>query len=424
MDYTFFFNIQIMSIEISLTTKSYWIIFMALFFISSCQREFTNPYDTDTPSEAWRPNDFNYTITGNNSIELNWTQPNMLIDGFTLVKRKNGIETTIQLSKDVLEYNDIAVLDSVESSSCTPVSYSMYARAGAQKSSFASLPVELTFPQPTLANAGIDVLASSITVNLSANDLGSTETGLWTIVSGQGGAISNANSPNISLTGSLNEVYVLKWAVSSCNTVTSDQVVVTYPNAVSDIDGNIYSIQLIGTQEWLSENLKTTRYRNGDLIPNLTSQAEWPATSSGAWCNYNNAVGNDTIYGKLYNWYAIADSRKICPVGWHIPSDADWSTLVDYLGGENVAGGKMKTINFWNTPNVAATNECNFNGLPGGGRGTFGTFFDIGSDGYWWNSNENSASNAWSHNLSYLLGNVTRNNYPKHYGYSVRCLKD
>ena len=142
---------------------------------------------------------------------------------------------------------------------------------------------------------------------------------------------------------------------------------------------------VIGTQQWMEKNLDVLTYRNGDIIPQVTDPTAWAALTTGAWCYYNNDVANGAIYGKLYNWYAVNDPRGLAPTGWHVPSDAEWTTLETTLGGDPVAGGKMKVAGTtrWTTPNTGATNESGFAGLPGGTRNNNGTFSNVGSNGYW-----------------------------------------
>lgn len=141
-------------------------------------------------------------------------------------------------------------------------------------------------------------------------------------------------------------------------------------------------------------------------------------------------ASNGRTYGKLYNWYAVADRRGLCPEGWRVPSVRDWAILEDYLGGRNIAGGKLKATGtqYWRSPNTGATNESGFSALPGGGRsffnGTFGTFFNLGSNGYWWSSSESSASDAWRRSLFHDLATVSRYSYSKRDGFSVRCVGD
>ncbi len=196
-------------------------------------------------------------------------------------------------------------------------------------------------------------------------------------------------------------------------------------NTVTDIDGNVYNTVTIGTQVWMKENLKVSKYKNGDVIPTNLDSAAWYTTPSGAFAIYNNDAANNTIYGKLYNWYAVADPRGLCPAGWHVPSDAEWTTLENFLGDRSVAGGKMKAVSsLWQSPNTGATNESGFSGLPGGLRLNFGAYNFIGYYGLWWSSTEYSSAYAWSRLLNYDGGYSDRNNLLKQNGFSVRCLRD
>lgn len=203
---------------------------------------------------------------------------------------------------------------------------------------------------------------------------------------------------------------------------------------MTDQQGNVYKTIVIGTQEWMAENLKTSIYRNGNAIANVTDDTQWSGLTTGAFCYYNNDSQYDCPYGKLYNWYAVADTRYVCPMGWHVPTDAEWSVLINYLdpdadGGDNtfnVAGGKLKStgLEYWFAPNLDATNEEGFSGLPAGNRYPNSNFYDLGDYGVWWSSTENSTINAWNRTLGYNNGNVFRNYYTKDYGFSVRCLRD
>jgi len=200
----------------------------------------------------------------------------------------------------------------------------------------------------------------------------------------------------------------------------------TDPTTVTDIDGNVYHTVTIGTQVWMVENLKTTKYRNGDPIPNVTLDASWTALTSGAYCLYNNDAANKITYGALYNWFAVSDSRNIAPVGWHVPTDAEWTTLTDYLGGTSVAGGKLKEsgTSHWITPNTGATNSNSFTALPGGFRGFNGAFNYVDYYGFWWPTTNNSTTYAWFRYMSSNSVELFKLSDNKYYGFSVRCLKD
>ncbi len=196
-------------------------------------------------------------------------------------------------------------------------------------------------------------------------------------------------------------------------------------NTVTDIDGNVYSTVTIGSQIWMQENLKVSRYRNSDPIPTNLSDAAWQTATSGAYAIYNNDTAINTIYGKLYNWYAVADSRNLCPVGWHVPTDGEWTTLENFLGGDSIAGGKMKAVSsLWTIRNTGATNSSGFTGLPGGWRNSSGAaYYFIGSSGAWWSSTQ-SFTYAWWRTLSNFKANSNRDDGGKANGLSVRCLRD
>jgi len=197
--------------------------------------------------------------------------------------------------------------------------------------------------------------------------------------------------------------------------------------SVTDSDGNVYAVVQIGSQCWMASNLRTTTYANGDLVPNVTDAAQWVGLTTGAWVHYNNDSQYENPYGKLYNWYAVADPRNVCPTGWHVPSDAEWTVLSVYLGGESVAGGKMKSTGtqYWGSPNEGATNESGFSGLPGGNRNwNAGGFGGLVLSGNWRSDTEAGFGEAWTYGLSIDDGILFRGDPSKNYGFSVRCLRD
>ena len=231
--------------------------------------------------------------------------------------------------------------------------------------------------------------------------------------------------------------YVRAYAVNSAGTAYGNELsftttaggggVVTNPGAGVTFNGYTYASIVLGNgQEWMAENLRTTTYANGDPIPNVTDDNQWYNLTTGAWSYYNNDSQYENPYGKLYNWYTVDDPRNVCPTGWHVPTDAEWTVLSDYLGGEPVAGGKMKSTGtqYWSSPNTDATNESGFSGLPGGYRYNDGPFYYIGFYGYWWSSTESSTYDAWLRHLRYLNGDVYRLYPNKKDGFSVRCLRD
>ncbi|MEQ1677571.1 MAG: fibrobacter succinogenes major paralogous domain-containing protein [Chitinophagaceae bacterium] len=199
---------------------------------------------------------------------------------------------------------------------------------------------------------------------------------------------------------------------------------------VTDIDGNVYNTVTIGSQVWMVENLKVTRYRNGDPIMKITDQTAWLNSTIGAYCNYYNIDSNSETYGHLYNWLAAGDARKIAPVGWHIPTYEEWFALQYFLGDYTVAGGKMKKAGteYWMSPNAGTDNSSGLNGMPGGMRTNSapGYFSGLRYFGFWWSATEESTNPLYAHYRS------LRHDSPvagwgstfKNEGLSVRCIKD
>jgi len=196
--------------------------------------------------------------------------------------------------------------------------------------------------------------------------------------------------------------------------------------AVTDVDGNVYSTVTIGNQVWMRENLRVTHYRDSTDILYITNDTVWSTLTSGACCWYNNDAANKDTYGALYNFYAVNDSRNLCPEGWHVPSESEWLALEAHLGGRSVAGGKMRESGTtpWNSPNIGASGETGFSGLPGGGRGRISGSGEIGEYATWWSSTACDSIYAWHWGL--YRGNASVRSNPGHKasGFSVRCVKD
>ena len=246
---------------------------------------------------------------------------------------------------------------------------------------------------------------------------------------------SAGNSPTYS-----NEVNV---------TTTTTGINILGPNA-TDIDGNVYASISNCNQTWTQRNLNVSKYSDGTPIPQVTNATQWANLTTGAWCYYNNDPASEAVYGKLYNWYAAAGiydaasaanpalRKKLAPIGWHVPSDEEWSNLINCLdpaanGGENfnIAGGKMKSTGtlqagtgLWYEPNTEATNGSGFSGLPGGLCDYYGAFVNIGNYGYWWSSSEDGTIIAFFRYLNSSFGGAYRLGVNSRYGFSVRCLRD
>ena len=270
-----------------------------------------------------------------------------------------------------------------------------------------------------------------------------------TIASGSGSGTFSSILPGLA-DGTLYyaRAYANKTKNGNISTTYGNEVSFTTPLAVygsvTDIDGNTYTTIEIGTQVWMMENLKTTKYRNGDVIPNVTDDVSWAGQSSGAYCNFDNNVNNVADYGRLYNWYAVDDSRNIAPAGWHVPTTEEWRTLVNYVGGGTnyYAGGKLKEAGYahWDpytyTSGLEGNNSSGFTALGGGERTIYSTGTVVFR--YWrhrgnlWTANSSGGDNA---DFIYLQYNSTgfwgsiglgqgSDNHDKRCGYSVRLVKD
>ena len=230
-----------------------------------------------------------------------------------------------------------------------------------------------------------------------------------------------------SLTGllPLTTYFIRAYAINGIGIGYGNLATFTTPE-VADGDGNFYSTVTIGSQVWLASNLKTTKFNDGTQIPLVTDNSAWNKLTTSAYCWYNNDLSNKATYGALYIWYTVI-TGKLCPIGWHVPSDGEWTVLTDFLGGETVAGGKLKEAGFshWNAGSGGATNETGFTALPGGNRYTDGTFGFMGTHGYWWSTTEgNLPYTAYYRYMYYDYSNANRHDTDRQDGFSVRCLKD
>jgi uncharacterized protein (TIGR02145 family) len=195
---------------------------------------------------------------------------------------------------------------------------------------------------------------------------------------------------------------------------------------IKDVDGNVYKTVRIAGHWWMAENLKVTKFNDDQSIPNVNDNTQWSSLTTAAYSWYNNdEPGYKNTYGALYNWYAVSSGR-VCPIGWHVPNNSEWISLTNSLGGETVAGGKLKetgTIH-WETPNTGASNTTWFTALPGGYRGISGSFINILQYGYWWSSTEFNENDALRQSIGYNVTDFSKTNDPKNFGFSVRCMRD
>ena len=290
-------------------------------------------------------------------------------------------------------------------------------------------------PLPTVtASASPSTINSGQSSVLSASGA-STYSWSHSLGSGSSKTVTPSSTTTYSVTGT---------STANCtNTATVTVTVNTFTCGTSTVtyEGVTYNTVQIGNQCWFKENLRTTKYNDGTSITNVTDNATWTSTTSGAYCCYSNNTSNCTTYGALYNWYAV-NTGKLCPSGWHVPSDAEWTTLTNYLSanstywcGSNSSyiAKSLASTTSWNSStntcavgnNLSANNSTGFSALPGGYRfGSSGSFSSLGSYGYWWSSTEYDGSDAWYRHLYYDDANVYRYDGKKRSGFSVRCLRD
>jgi uncharacterized protein (TIGR02145 family) len=419
-------------------------IFSSLILVKCDDKKFTNPWDENTnlnPDE-WVPANFRIEKASSDTILLAWDYEGKNIEGFQIDRKLNNAEWQtpfVILPKEKRSFTDADFANNVGNT----FNYKLSAFAGNNNSS--GVLVDFTVGAPTVTTNQIINISDT-----SAICGGNVTFGGVSEVIGHGVCWSISQNPSITdlhtidgsgtgnfasiLTGlSENTLYNVRayatngigtayGANASFKTLTSGS-----GGTVTDIDGNVYTTVIIGTQIWLGENLKVTHYRNGDVLPNVTNGTQWNRLSTGAYCWYNNdEAAYKNVYGAYYNWFTVVDSRNLCPTGWHIPNDAEWTTLTNYLGGDSVAGDKMKETGtvHWLSPNTGATNECGFTGLPGGSRYGTGPFNDIGYSGNWWSSTAYEPHDAWFRYLLFNDGSVLKDWYNKGNGFSVRCVRD
>ena len=275
-----------------------------------------------------------------------------------------------------------------------------------------------TYSSQSILSTGVSGLSASLTAGTLANGNGSLT---YTIL----------GTPSTSGTAS----FAISIGVKSCIlSILVSPPTSGYGANIIDVDGNSYKTVYIGTQQWMAENLKTAKYNDGTVIPNVTDNFLWQQNTTAAWSYYNNDAANDTKYGKLYNWYAVSPTtngnKNVCPTGWHVATSDDMNVLIVNLGGLIGVGGKLKEVGTtsWSSPNTGATNTSLFTGLPGGNRGLGGTYSGIGDFGFFWTSTSTSTSsldvNAWVNLLGYNYNSFNGQRSDKRSGFSVRCLKD
>lgn len=268
-------------------------------------------------------------------------------------------------------------------------------------------------------------------INSTFGQVTNIKTGLWSDTA----VWSNKSIPEYNTNIILNYDITVDYRFCTCNTLNANGHKITVNPGVFlfvfgtnpvDFDGNYYDTVTIGSQVWMKENLKVTHYRDGTPIQNITVDSLWKLNLTGAYSNYNNDTQYVSAHGRLYNWQAVNNPAKLCPAKWHVPSDSEWTILINYLGGETDASKAIKDTGtrYWFYNNMGATNSTGFTAIPGGSRREDGSFEDIGGDALWWSSTEYNTISAMYRYLPYDLATIFSGFALKTLGYSVRCLRD
>lgn len=422
-------------------------ILIAFIFCGGCEkREWNNPFDPECPKEIFTPVNFS-GVQLQESVALNWGQTINNIGGFRLYRNTDGANWTAlaTLDKNETKYSDSTFMGD------KTLGYKLIAYAGNNFSNEKIIYISTV--------SGLNVSTDQVTIVTSTAAImgGTVKTFGGLSIIEKGICYSTTQNPTTSNdrlviqtssqyfgTTALNltanrQYYVRAYVITNKGTSYGNQVSFITDDRLTDIEGNIYKTVIIGDQVWMAENLKTTKYSNGTAIPLIADGNIWKGLSSGAYCYFFDDPNNGVVYGALYNFFAVIDNKKLCPTGWHVPSKPEWSTLINYLGGESVAGNKLKETGtaHWN-PNEGATNSSGFTALPGGwAAGDGQDYYNTGVMAWWWTSSLFDSNLPW---VMVLNGNqpVWRNDIPpgiatvivdgyyqdKKSGNSVRCIKD
>jgi len=427
--------------------KYLWGIFTFFALFSCRERVWDNPFDPECPKEIFSPSYFLATQEGKN-IKLVWTQSNRQITGFEIRRSIDGASPALVVAplKDVTSWTDTSPFPGKQ------YEYSLVALAGNNKSNELVSSITLpALPSTVTTESQVKVYAAWAIINGNVtSDGGSTvqSRGIcWHTSSNP--TVSNSKSMEGTGTGGFSSTitglsanttyYARAYSTTAIGTSYGNEIIFkTFFGEVTDIDGNVYPTVKLGKQEWMAENLAYLPLVSPSIQGSKTDPYYYVYGYQGSDVAVAKQHSNYKTYGVLYNWAAAmagaassgsnpSNVKGICPAGWHLPSDAEWTELENYIGGRLAAGGKLKELGttHWNAPNSGATNETLFTALPGGCRLSNGGFYYTGSYGGWWNSTESNVSDAWNRGMSYDFVYVYRGDYyPKDMGLSIRCVKD
>jgi uncharacterized protein (TIGR02145 family) len=437
-----------------------------VFIVFSCSTSTDENGNSNTTVVPLPPTGLAGSVVSPTQINLTWTDNSTNETGFKIERRTGSANYAVvgTVNQDVLNFTDSGLTPS------TTYTYRVYAYNSVGNSLTYTNEVTLTTSAAPLLPT-ITTSAVSLITQTTASSGGNISSDGGAVVTARGVCWSTSASPTIALTTKTTDgtgtgaytsnitglthntiYYVRAYATNSLGTAYGNEVSFTTVNpsstSLADIDGNIYQLVTICNKTWTKSNLNVSKYGDGTPIPQVTNPSQWANLTTGAWCYYENNTANGPIYGKLYNWYAVlgiydaasganpALRKKLAPTGWHIPTDTEWSALINCLdpnanGESNIAGGKMKSTGtiqastgLWINPNQAATNESGYTGYPAGYRDFGGYFNFISYFGQWWSSAAYDASSAWLSGLNFSNGFAERGIESKKNGLSVRLLRD
>ncbi|MCF8429504.1 MAG: hypothetical protein K9G64_05170 [Bacteroidia bacterium] len=422
--------------------KKIFTLLFAILLISSCSTKTdttatkTNSTPTDIPKGG--PVDFNCIVASPTQAYMLWTGNSMNHTGFKIERKtESGVFTVIgTTAKDSTTFNDLGL------SPNTSYIYRVCSYNSGGNSKYSN--------ECFINTSQVLAVATSITSAIATSNVisGGEVIQTYAQINNRGVVWSTNTNPTIALSTKTNngtdvgtyisnvknlkantKYYIRAYATNLAGTVYGNEESFTTTNPISDFDGNVYETVNICNQNWMQSNLQVSHYRNGDVIPEVKDPTAWSNLTTGTWCYYNNNNSPE----KLYNWYAVNDSRGLAPIGFHVPTSADWNTLATCLGGANIAGGKMKAINpgiggiGWWLNESGATNSSGFYAKSYGERNYYSTstFQNIKLYGFWWASDLNSAGLANYVYIHHLSTSIESNSFAGFKnGYSVRCIKD
>ena len=438
--------------------KLFYFLVISIIAIGCSTSDNSNKTKVDFPVN---PTNLAGIIVSSNQINLSWDDNSTNENGFKIERKATTTEYEVIgiTNSNVHQFSDTNVIEN------TTYTYRVFSYNETGISTLASNVLTLTVVTvilPTLTTTSV----SEIT-NGTAVSGGTISNDGVSLVTARGIVWSTSPNPAITLptktndgigagaftsymTGLISNItyHVRAYITNGFETSYGNEFSFTTSNtipvynisgpSVTDVEGNVIQSVINCSQIWITRNLNVSTYDDGTPIPQVTDPIQWANLTTGAWCYYNNDPINGLLYGKLYNWYAVvgiydSDSflnlslrKKLAPSGWHIATNSEWNSLGSCLGGNQFAGGKMKSTGteFWQNPNDSASNLSGFSGLPGGFRNMNGNFNNIGTSGCWWSSSPMNIDFAGMYSVDYFGSVLSGNDFRKEHGFSVRCIKD